>query len=215
MIKFFFQYADRPLRADDSDQVVCAHQPTMQPMQPPMDTPRACEHGLGLVEVIVVLVIVGMLAGIGLVSLSSGHDRANLTKARSAARSLGEGIEQFQRDHGGRLPSAPGGRDWDRQWRSPVDSANGNKPYVRAGAVEPLATGAAALEDSRGRTHGTPQRNAARIRYLVDPANGLYGLVVRTADGNRWRNECHVTNADGRDGAGRRFMSRLGGSRSC
>ena len=161
------------------------------------------------------LVIVMILAGVGLVSLSSGHDRANTTKARSTARSLGEGVQQFQRDHGGRLPDAPGGADWDRQWRSPVDAANGNKPYVRSGSVEPLATGSVALEDNRGRTRGTPQKNAARIRYLVDPAAGLFALVVRVPTGNSWRVECHVTNADGRDAAGRRFIARLGSGRSC
>lgn len=171
------------------------------------------ETAFSLVELLVVLVVVAIIGATATMALSGSKERGGAITGNSTARALGEGIEQFQRDHGGRLPTIPGTADWGGGWLSPVDLGNGDKPYVRTGAVEVLADHAVSLEDASGTTGPNPS-STARIRYVVT-ADGLYALVVRTRNGVGFRARCYVSNADTRTTAGAAFITSTGAPREC
>lgn len=162
-----------------------------------------------IVELALVMLIIAIIALIAVGSLRSGTARGSLAQARTVARTLDEGVQQFQRDHGGRLPDAVGSADW--VGASPIDQANGDKPYVRASALEPLQSGSVLLE---GAALGAAGRGAApaRIRYVLNAAGDSYAFVV---DDMRTGNpECHVTSARGGSASG--FLQGLGtGGREC
>lgn len=162
-----------------------------------------------MIELIVVVLIILIIGAIAVSSVRSGTANGSLATGRTLARSIAEGVEQFQRDHGGRPPRAVTSADWSKG--SPVDVANGSRPYVRASAIEPLATGNGfVLLD--GTATAAPSRYAIAINYVHDQQAGLYALVVR--DLVRGRPECHVTNA-GTDGAGTKFVNSLPTRRPC
>lgn len=158
-------------------------------------THARAEAGFSLLEIIVVLVIIGIMLAVGFASMRGSHARANSAKAKSVAIQLGEAIQQFQRDHGGRPPGQPGTVDWGNRWVSPVDRGNGNKPYVSGTSVDALATNAVSLETTAGAA-GPGASAIARIRYYENPAANLYALVVYiNRDGTR-RPVCWVSGGD-------------------
>jgi prepilin-type N-terminal cleavage/methylation domain-containing protein len=172
------------------------------------------ESAFTLVEMLVVLVIAAILIGIGILSLRSSQDRGNTIQATTTAHAVGEGIEQFQRDHGGRLPTNPGTTDWNGGWLSPADEGNQQRPYVKKAALGPLTEGIVSLETSTGATGPNPARTA-RIRYLVDANLGLYALVVRTDRGDGMLARCSVSNADPQTSQGAGFLAQTGAARPC
>jgi prepilin-type N-terminal cleavage/methylation domain-containing protein len=187
----------------------------MHPLQSSTPGPgaRAGERAFGLVEVVVVLLVIGIVLTIAVRSLGSAQEEGAVAKGRTTARTLGEAIEQFKRDRGGRVPAQPGGSDWSSDWRSPVDVANGDRPYAKAGSLEALDGAALALETATGTVAPNGAGAAVRLRYVADDASGLYAVVVRSRDGGSWTPVCHVTNATG--GSGAAFVASLGTATKC
>ncbi len=149
----------------------------------------------------VIIVVIGAIA---VRTSSSARAEGNTRLATTTARGLGEAIEQFQRDHGGRLPDAPGTSDWTpdgaeqgsiRAWQSPVDETNGNRPYANAGSMEALADGRIALRRSNGTSAPGTGDASATIRYVTDPANGQYALDVEVRKRGSMQPACYVSNA--------------------
>lgn len=167
-------------------------------------TPRrlagASEHGVTMVELLVVLLIIAVVAFAGLASMRGTQGQSQANRARAVAMQLGEAIQQFQRDHGGRPPGEPGAADWrwtDRQvnwWVSPVDRGNSNRPYASARALEALTDRAVSLERSDGTTHRGAS-TTARIRYVADRGRQVYVLVVLVNRSGRLAAECFVSNS--------------------
>ncbi len=178
-------------------------------MQPHHTTSRACarvrrEAALGLVEVIIVLLIIAIIGAIAVMSTGSAKANGTAHVARATARTLAEAIEQFSRDHGGRLPGAPGTDDWTPQgatgaaaWQSPVDIANGRQPYVKGQAVQPLVEGQVALLAASGAAGGGAAQPAATIRYVPDATRGTFALDVQVRRGQQLVPLCHVSSAEG------------------
>jgi Tfp pilus assembly protein PilE len=173
----------------------------------------AHERGIGVIEVVIVMLLIAMIGGIAVQSLRGTKRSTASTKGRTLALSLSEGIEQFQRDHGGRLPGDPGTADWGRTWLSPVDASNGNKPYVRQSAIESLVDGGAALQNNAGRAARGNPTAAVVIQYRSDVSAGSYALVVKTRTGSTYKSICRVTNASGSRSAA--FRARLGVTQPC
>lgn len=173
----------------------------------------APERGIGLVEVIVVLLLIAIIGTIALASLHGTKRNAATTQGRTVARTLGEGIEQFARDRGGRVPGAPGGADWANGWRSPVDVANGNAPYVKATALEPLDSGTVALVAQSGRIAPGGDTAPARLQYRTDASSRFYAIVVSERNGTTYRPACYVSNATSDGGSA--FLGTLGVTATC
>lgn len=155
---------------------------------------RQREHAVTMVELIVVVLIVAVIVFAGLAALGGSKDTAQLSRARSAAVQLGEAVQQFQRDHGGRPPGQPGTADWGNGWVSPVDRGNGNRPYLSRRAVEAVSDGAVSIEGSAGAT-GPGASPTARIRYLANPARNSYALVVYVRERGRLAPRCFISNS--------------------
>jgi type II secretory pathway pseudopilin PulG len=146
-----------------------------------------------MVEVIVVLVIIGVMVGIATLSLRGSHARSNSSQARSVAQQLGESIQQFQRDHGGRPPGTPGTADWGGKYLAPVDQGNGDRSYASAASLDALNSGAVALETTSGVARPGATK-VARIRYYDNPATNLYALVVFIDRDGTLKPVCYVSN---------------------
>lgn len=180
--------------------------------------PRCEERGFGLVEIIVVLVVLSIVGAVALHSLTGTKRNAAETRARTVARTLGEAVEQFRRDRGGRLPAAPGtalgSADWGGSWRSPVDVSNANRPYASAAALEGVGDRVVALENASGAVAPGGAGAPARLRYVVNQNAGFYAFVVRVRTGSSYTAKCYVTNAT-RTGSGTSFIAGLGASKPC
>lgn len=171
------------------------------------------EIGIGLVEVVVALLIIGVIGAFAVQSLVGTKQHSSTSEGRTVARSLGEGIEQFKRDHGGRLPTAPGTADWGNGWHSPVDAANGNKPYLRGSSVESLTDGSAALQTAGGTVAPGGANAPVHIQYRTDTSAGFYALVVRARTSSGYEAQCRVSNAAGAGSA--TFLATLGTGQRC
>lgn len=166
---------------------------------------RAREAAFTLLEIVVVLVIIALIMGAGLSTLRGTKAQTQTNKARSVAIQLGEAVQQFQRDHGGRPPTQPasGNADWNPTFTSPIDRSNPDaqgrgKPYARGASVEALATGAVTLENRSGSPMvGSGQRasTTARVRYIDDQNRGIYALVAFADRGQGLKVQCYVSNA--------------------
>ncbi|MEO6866681.1 MAG: prepilin-type N-terminal cleavage/methylation domain-containing protein [Gaiellales bacterium] len=191
---------------------------------------RTSERGFGIVEIIVVLLIIAIVGAIAFASVGNTRSNAATRTARAAAEALGEGVEQFQRDHGGRLPAQPGTvpagqaqSDWNAAWTSPVDASNRRgttpQPYVTAGSIQALTDRSAAVERSNGTVKEGLASTNVRIRYSANYTRGLYAFVVRSRKGTVWKSHCYATNADRGTTAGRAFLqphvAAIGGARAC
>lgn len=139
------------------------------------------------------LIIAAVVCGMAFMGMQGSKSNAHGARARAVALSLGEAIQQFQRDHGGRPPAQPGSVDWNAGWTSPIDRTNGDRPYVKTGSVEPLVAGAVAVANRRGATLAAGARAGSRIHYFDDPTRGRYALVVYVRRGTTWRAECFVS----------------------
>jgi general secretion pathway protein G len=87
---------------------------------------RANRAGFTLIEILLVVVIIGILAGIALPKLSGHTRRAEITKARAELESIGTALSLFETDLGEfpkslqELVSSPGSDRW-------------NGPYLQKG----------------------------------------------------------------------------------
>ncbi|MCW2927686.1 MAG: hypothetical protein JWM86_1654 [Thermoleophilia bacterium] len=146
-------------------------------------------------ELIVVVLIIMVIGGFGISSILGSRTRSTTTSARTVAVQLSEAASQFQRDHGGRVPgdlgTTAGRADWDARMTSPVDRANGNRTYLKHGAVEALSDGRLSLEAQGGRvmSAGTPSA-AGRIRYDADTVRNVFVVVAFARTSGTMRATC-------------------------
>jgi type II secretory pathway pseudopilin PulG len=173
-------------------------QPTRASRTRPHPTLARREAGVGVLEIVVVLLIIGVLIGVGTMSMRGTQTRSNTAKARSVAIQLGEAIQQFQRDHGGRPPGQPGTVDWGNAWISPIDRGNGNRTYASQTALDALNGGGVSLERTNG-TAGPRASTTTRIRYFENAAANQYALVVYVRRDGAMRPICWTSNSSAAD----------------
>ena len=83
------------------------------------------EHGLSIIEVVVVLVIIAILASFGIWTLDHSRDVGIVRAGVDAAQAYDNAVDQFRRDHAGVAPDVPGSADWP-------DAEKGPKPQMAA-----------------------------------------------------------------------------------
>lgn len=104
------------------------------PRPAPAHRARPNEAAVGMVEVMVVLLIVGLLASLAAWGVQSSRRTGQVLGSSSAARAYTVALDDFARDHGGRYPTGPGTRDWSTTpARGPVATLAGGevRPYLR------------------------------------------------------------------------------------
>jgi prepilin-type N-terminal cleavage/methylation domain-containing protein len=99
------------------------------------------DSGFTLIEVIIVVVIVGILLGIFMFTMGSGKRAGAHSQAVTVAKSYQEAVEQFQSDHGGRVPKSIGDvEDWPVAEKGPVLTWGTEKrPYLKSGPPEAVS----------------------------------------------------------------------------
>lgn len=97
------------------------------------------QSGFTLIEILLVVVIIGILAGIALPKLSGHTRRAEITRARAEIENIGTALAQFEMDMGEfpkslqELVASPGSDRWNGPYLPkgvPVDPWK--RPYVYA-----------------------------------------------------------------------------------
>lgn len=157
-----------------------------------------------MIEVIVVVLIIAIIGAITALNVDRGRSKGHAAQGRATARALGEAVQQFQRDHGGRLPGAPGSADWGNAYLGPVDKANGNRPYARKSTLVAITDGVVGFQG------GANPSAPVRLRYVADANAGQFGFVVSVRKGNAHVPSCYVTNASGGG-----FINQLGAPGPC
>ncbi len=109
-------------------------------MKTPRWSPRRRRRsGFTLIEILLVVVIIGILAGIALPKLSGHTRRAEITRARAEIESIGTALAQYEMDMGEfprslqELVTSPGNERWNGPYLPkgvPVDPWK--RPYVYA-----------------------------------------------------------------------------------
>ncbi|MCZ4497321.1 MAG: hypothetical protein JWM25_1906 [Thermoleophilia bacterium] len=92
------------------------------------------EHGITLVELLVVLLIIGVLAAFGFTSVQSARSTGRTLSATTTAHAYANAADDFARDHHKRYPRGPGTSDWSATpSRGPVSLLLGARtPYLRS-----------------------------------------------------------------------------------
>lgn len=119
-------------------------------------TPRARhqlarnDSGFTLLEVIIVVVIVGILLGIFMVTMGSGRRAGAHSQAVAVAKTYQGAVEQFQSDHGGRVPKSVGdSEDWPVAEEGPVLTWGSEKhPYLKNGPPEAVTDKTVGVDDA-------------------------------------------------------------------
>ncbi len=147
--------------------------------------PRAGEHGISLVEVIVVLLIIAILVGIVATGKQSTQRAGAMTAARAAGASYHDAIQQFMRDHGGRAPRW--GADWPNAAAGPINAASMGRPYLDQ-APEGVTNGRVLVVDGAG-GGATAGEAKSRVAYVRVGERG-YRLLVQRVVGTAWTTSC-------------------------
>ncbi|MCW2928034.1 MAG: hypothetical protein JWM86_2002 [Thermoleophilia bacterium] len=132
------------------------------------------EHGLTLVEVLVVMVIIAVLSGISVASIQSSRASGRLSATTTSGFAYANAIDEFARDHNGRYPAGVGTADWARAAeRGPVSTQLGGDahPYLRS-VPEPVQDGRVSF-DAAG---------PARLQYRSVSGGRGYELIVTVQD---------------------------------
>lgn len=146
---------------------------------------RTGEHGIGLVEVIVVLLIIAILIGIMATGRQSSQRAGAISAARAAGASYHDAVQQFMRDHGGRTPVW--GSDWPNAARGPINAASRNRPYLDQ-APEAVNSGRVLVTSGTGGGAATGDVRS-RVAYVRVGARG-YRLLVQRVSGAGWTTAC-------------------------
>lgn len=141
------------------------------------------ERGVGLVEIVVVLMILAVIIGLFATTFTGSKRTTDFKLAQGAASSYAEAIESYMADNG-QTPPAVGSPAWaatprDRFLRGPVDvllrGGDGQpRPYLRS-VPEPITNDRIDLFASGGSPASTAR---ASIEYSTNGAS--YLLLVRT-----------------------------------
>jgi prepilin-type N-terminal cleavage/methylation domain-containing protein len=157
-----------------------AHHPSTA-STPPARRSRQREHAFSLLELVVVMLIVGVLI-VGLVSaLRSGRTSSGRVAAIAAARSIGDAVEDFRKDHSGRPPVLGSAGDWPQPLAAGPRSTYDRERYMRRGAPDPLTAGHAELVAGPGTGSG----NARWLLQYTASGGGAarWSITVRDRTG--------------------------------
>jgi type II secretory pathway pseudopilin PulG len=168
---------------------------------------RTGERGVGLVEVVVVLVIIAVTLGMVFSGRNSSQRAGSVTVGRAAAASYKDAIEAFRRDHGGRTPVWGSAADWPA-----TPPASSGVTGGSGGSWGPLNQGARmrpyldvipeAITDRRvvlvgGASSLTPMTVRARVVYdRIDERR--YRLILQRSDGDAWVAVCRFGTEGGK-----------------
>jgi general secretion pathway protein G len=102
-----------------------------------MNERRQHRSGFTLVEVLLVIVIIGILAGIAVPQLMKSRDKADIGKAKAEIKNLSTAVDMYKIDTGlypnslDGLNNNPGVRDWDGPYMKKMPEGDPwGKPYV-------------------------------------------------------------------------------------
>lgn len=134
------------------------------------------EHGISLVEVLVVLMIVLILGAIGTMSLRGSRETGGRMEARAAARLYADAAQRFQLDHGRRTPVL-GSTDWPTANAGPVKRfAMGGAPTIRPYLTKNIPDVMTRTSELGSRFAGSPvarggtlvYRRSGQFRFTID-----------------------------------------------
>lgn len=122
------------------------------------------EAATSVLEVVIVLVIVAVMLAMMLRTRDANGSAAHRVAAVSAARVMGDAIEDFRKDHGGRPPVLGHADDWptttlESRNRGPMNTYTG-RPYLRHKAV-------GGVESDNARIVGGGASAPASVRFAL------------------------------------------------
>lgn len=138
------------------------------------------------------LVIVSVLIAAALQTRAPAESAATRAAAVSAARAIGDAVEDFRKDHAGRPPTLGSPQEWPtdtvtKRNRGPINTYT-NRPYMRLQQLDVFTSDIARMVAA-----GTSAPTAVRwsLQYSINPGRpGGWLIVVR--DGRNKVPPCHV-----------------------
>lgn len=104
------------------------------------------EHAFTMVELLVVLVITAILAGIAIMGLGSSRATGQTFNAVAVANAYASAADRFARDHNGRYPRAPGdATDWPNVRRGPSAPVLARERFYLSRVPESVQDGSVVL----------------------------------------------------------------------
>lgn len=122
-------------------------------------------HGFTLVELLVVITIIGILAGIALPVFQKAQEKSRAVSDASNLRQIGLAIQTYKGDNNGDLPAGKTGSDTTMTWPQQLYS------YAQAWKVfkSPF--------DSRAFVDGASTSTTAVVSYGINGQSGSTGLL--------------------------------------
>ncbi len=152
-------------------------------------TPRASEHGIGLVEVVVVLLLIAIISVVAFKSIFGARNTGGRTEVVAAATRYSDAVERFQQEHNRRLPEI-GTSTWPTAKEGPVFSlemggAANVRPYLSGGRAPDIMneTGPNGATLVQGKGGSCPSGGAGGVLvYRPGPAGaGACGPALASA----------------------------------
>lgn len=127
------------------------------------------------------LVIVGIAVGFVATTMFTGRTSSSRAAAVASARAVGDAIDDFRKDHGGRPPTLGNARDWPNPVMNGPRHRFSQRPYMRRGAPDALRNGVAMLVGPAGTATGTTRWS---LQYAPSTAGaGGWSITVRDRRG--------------------------------
>jgi prepilin-type N-terminal cleavage/methylation domain-containing protein len=127
------------------------------------------EQGFTLVELVVVMVILGILATLGIQAVSPRANEAKKAAADANVRIIASAVELYQVDHGA-LPDIDADDNWD-DFMEILTASSDKGPYLR----EAIGTGTTPLSEEGESTISGSDDNAT-YKYNVNTGEISYSL---------------------------------------
>lgn len=163
---------------------------------------RNREHGIGLVEIVVVLLIIAIVSAVSFMSVRGARTSGGRAEVVAAASRYADAVDRFQQEHGRRLP-AIGTDTWPTAANGPVhrlqvgSSAPVVRSYLRGGrAPEVMSKGpgaGATLVQTAGGCPGAPAEGGLLVFRVGPASNSTCGPALTTPNqfsiGVAWHGE--------------------------
>lgn len=127
------------------------------------------------------LAIFGVVVGFVATTMTTSRTSSSRAAAVASARAVGDAIDDFRKDHGGRPPVLGNARDWPSPVIDGPRHGFSQRAYMRRGAPDALRGGVAVLVGPTGSAPG-----AARwaLQYAPSTAGaGGWTITVRDSRG--------------------------------